>query len=79
MRFWTAAFFDAVQCERAARPVPARSKSLDQDKIAADDRKFQANIVFGQLGYNYSYQYCFFYCYRNKPMLLKFSLTYFLF
>ncbi|KAF7991078.1 hypothetical protein HCN44_002640 [Aphidius gifuensis] len=50
MRFWTAAFFDAVQCERAARPVPARSKSLDQDKIAADDRKFQANIVFGQLG-----------------------------
>ncbi|XP_048507457.1 uncharacterized protein KIAA0513 isoform X2 [Athalia rosae] len=50
MRFWTAAFFDAVQCERATRPVPPRSKSLDGEAIAADDRKFQANIVFGQLG-----------------------------
>lgn len=51
MRFWTAAFFDAVQCERAARPVPSRSKSLDRETIAAEDRKYQANIVFGQLGY----------------------------
>lgn len=51
MRFWTAAFFDAVQCERALRPVPPRPKSLDQEAIAAEDRKFQANIVFGQLGY----------------------------
>ncbi|XP_011868320.1 PREDICTED: uncharacterized protein KIAA0513 isoform X1 [Vollenhovia emeryi] len=50
MRFWTAAFFDAVQCERASRPVPPRPKSLDQESIAAEDRKFQANIVFGQLG-----------------------------
>ncbi|XP_076231114.1 uncharacterized protein KIAA0513-like isoform X2 [Calliopsis andreniformis] len=50
MRFWTAAFFDAVQCERASRPVPPRPKSLDQEAIAAEDRKFQANIVFGQLG-----------------------------
>ncbi|KAK0181963.1 hypothetical protein PV327_000140 [Microctonus hyperodae] len=50
MRFWTAAFFDAVQCERAARPIPSRSKSLDREKIAAEDRKYQANIVFGQLG-----------------------------
>ncbi|XP_043271788.1 uncharacterized protein KIAA0513 isoform X2 [Venturia canescens] len=50
MRFWTAAFFDAVQCERAMRPVPPRSKSLDQETIATEDRKFQANIVFGQLG-----------------------------
>ncbi|XP_024937463.1 uncharacterized protein KIAA0513 isoform X2 [Cephus cinctus] len=50
MRFWTAAFFDAVQCERATRPVAPRSKSLDREAIAADDRKFQANIVFGQLG-----------------------------
>ncbi|XP_066589703.1 uncharacterized protein KIAA0513 isoform X2 [Prorops nasuta] len=50
MRFWTAAFFDAVQCERAARPVPPRPKSFDQEVIAAEDRKFQANIVFGQLG-----------------------------
>ncbi|XP_012271439.1 uncharacterized protein KIAA0513 [Orussus abietinus] len=50
MRFWTAAFFDAVQCERATRPVPRRSKSLDREAVAADDRKFQANIVFGQLG-----------------------------
>ncbi|XP_017886532.1 uncharacterized protein KIAA0513 isoform X2 [Ceratina calcarata] len=50
MRFWTAAFFDAVQCERASRPVPPRPKSLDQEAIAMEDRKFQANIVFGQLG-----------------------------
>ncbi|XP_076388330.1 uncharacterized protein KIAA0513 isoform X1 [Megachile rotundata] len=50
MRFWTAAFFDAVQCERASRPVPPRPKSLDQEAIALEDRKFQANIVFGQLG-----------------------------
>ncbi|KAG5343522.1 MAL1 Maltase, partial [Acromyrmex charruanus] len=50
MRFWTAAFFDAVQCERASRPVPPRPKSLDQESIATEDRKFQANIVFGQLG-----------------------------
>ncbi|XP_076181739.1 uncharacterized protein KIAA0513-like isoform X2 [Ptiloglossa arizonensis] len=50
MRFWTAAFFDAVQCERASRPVPPRPKSLDQEAIAAEDRRFQANIVFGQLG-----------------------------
>nr|XP_050856146.1 uncharacterized protein KIAA0513 isoform X1 [Vespula vulgaris]XP_050856147.1 uncharacterized protein KIAA0513 isoform X1 [Vespula vulgaris] len=50
MRFWTAAFFDAVQCERALRPVPPRPKSLDQEAIATEDRKFQANIVFGQLG-----------------------------
>ncbi|XP_012164677.2 uncharacterized protein KIAA0513 isoform X1 [Bombus affinis] len=50
MRFWTAAFFDAVQCERASRPVPPRPKSLDQEAIAIEDRKFQANIVFGQLG-----------------------------
>ncbi|KAK2587029.1 hypothetical protein KPH14_010989 [Odynerus spinipes] len=50
MRFWTAAFFDAVQCERASRPVPPRPKSLDQEAMAAEDRKFQANIVFGQLG-----------------------------
>ncbi|XP_077277563.1 uncharacterized protein KIAA0513-like isoform X3 [Temnothorax americanus] len=50
MRFWTAAFFDAVQCERASRPVPPRPKSLDQESLAAEDRKFQANIVFGQLG-----------------------------
>ncbi|XP_015432647.1 PREDICTED: uncharacterized protein KIAA0513 isoform X1 [Dufourea novaeangliae] len=50
MRFWTAAFFDAVQCERASRPVPPRPKSLDQEAIAVEDRRFQANIVFGQLG-----------------------------
>ena len=50
MRFWTAAFFDAVQCERASRPVPPRPKSLDQEANSAEDRRFQANIVFGQLG-----------------------------
>lgn len=57
MRFWTAAFFDAVQCERAVRPVPRRPKFLDQEAVAAEDRKFQANIVFGQLGYDFLF-YC---------------------
>jgi hypothetical protein len=50
MRFWTAAFFDAVQCERATKPVSPRPKSLDQQIAVAEDKKFQANIVFGQLG-----------------------------
>uniref|UniRef100_A0ABD2WJF8 SBF1/SBF2 domain-containing protein n=1 Tax=Trichogramma kaykai TaxID=54128 RepID=A0ABD2WJF8_9HYME len=50
MRFWTAAFFDAVQCERAAKPVPPKPKSIDQEVAAAEDRRFHANIVFGQLG-----------------------------
>ncbi|OXU17382.1 hypothetical protein TSAR_009931 [Trichomalopsis sarcophagae] len=50
MRFWTAAFFDALQCERAAKPVPPRPKSTDQEVAAAEDRRFHANIAFGQLG-----------------------------
>lgn len=51
MRFWTAAFFDALQCERATRPVPPRPKSKDQQALAIEDKAFQANIVFGLLGY----------------------------
>ncbi|XP_014208322.1 uncharacterized protein KIAA0513 [Copidosoma floridanum] len=50
MRFWTAAFFDAVQCERAAKIVPPRWKSVDRETAAVEDRSFHANIVFGQLG-----------------------------
>ncbi|KAJ8680496.1 hypothetical protein QAD02_016283 [Eretmocerus hayati] len=50
MRFWTAAFFDAVQCERASKPVPPRPKQADQEIVAAEDRRFHANIAFGQLG-----------------------------
>ncbi|XP_034941146.1 uncharacterized protein KIAA0513 isoform X2 [Chelonus insularis] len=58
MRFWTAAFFDAVQYERATRPVSSyssnshsnKSKSVDHEAHAVEDKKFLANIVFGQLG-----------------------------
>lgn len=50
MRFWTAAFFDAVQCERAAKLVPLRLKQTDQETTASEDKRFHANIVFGQLG-----------------------------
>ncbi|XP_058808054.1 uncharacterized protein KIAA0513 isoform X2 [Phymastichus coffea] len=50
MRFWTAAFFDAVQCERAAKLVPLRPKQTDKEITASEDKRFHANIVFGQLG-----------------------------
>lgn len=47
LRFWNAAYFDAVQCERARRPVTTRNDAHDDQK---DDRMFQENITFGQLG-----------------------------
>ncbi|XP_054716509.1 uncharacterized protein KIAA0513-like isoform X2 [Uloborus diversus] len=51
IRFWNAAFFDAVQCERANRQIPTRD---DLGHYSADDlrdeKNFQENIFFGQLG-----------------------------
>ncbi|XP_071176971.1 dentin sialophosphoprotein-like [Mytilus edulis] len=47
LRFWNAAYFDAVQCERARRPMTTRNDARDDQK---DDRLFQENITFGQLG-----------------------------
>ncbi|KAK7113904.1 uncharacterized protein KIAA0513-like [Littorina saxatilis] len=47
LRFWNAAFFDAVQCERSRRPMPTNSAAND---TMTDDRNFQENITFGQLG-----------------------------
>ncbi|GFY42188.1 uncharacterized protein KIAA0513 [Trichonephila inaurata madagascariensis] len=51
VRFWNAAFFDAVQCERANRQIPTRD---DLGQYSAEDlrdeKKFQENIFFGQLG-----------------------------
>ncbi|KAK2189793.1 hypothetical protein NP493_96g00000 [Ridgeia piscesae] len=47
LRFWNAAFFDALQYERARRPVCANG---DGQEHLMDDRHFQENITFGQLG-----------------------------
>ncbi|KAL5022880.1 hypothetical protein ScPMuIL_002035 [Solemya velum] len=47
IRFWNAAFFDAVQCERSRRPMTTRE---DGNADQRDDRRFQENITFGQLG-----------------------------
>ncbi|CAI9737801.1 Hypothetical predicted protein [Octopus vulgaris] len=47
LRFWNAAFFDAVQCERARRPV-CTSEEASEEKV--DDSEFQENVTFGQLG-----------------------------
>ncbi|KAK2156011.1 hypothetical protein LSH36_224g07006 [Paralvinella palmiformis] len=47
LRFWNAAFFDAVQYERARRPVPTRGTGKEGQ---VDDRHYQENITFGQLG-----------------------------
>ncbi|KAK3085349.1 hypothetical protein FSP39_001918 [Pinctada imbricata] len=47
LRFWNAAFFDAVQSERSKRPM---CTSDDGDETVKDDRQFQQNITFGQLG-----------------------------
>lgn len=51
IRFWNAAFFDAVQCERANRQIPTRD-DLGQysPEDLRDEKSFQENIVFGQLG-----------------------------
>ncbi|KAG8201209.1 hypothetical protein JTE90_019848 [Oedothorax gibbosus] len=51
VRFWNAAFFDAVQCERANRQIPTRDElgEYSADDLR-DEKNFQENIFFGQLG-----------------------------
>ena len=54
LRFWNAAFFDALQTERANRPTPTKCQ-LNQynSEDITDENKFQQNITFGQLGYEF--------------------------
>ncbi|XP_041375734.1 uncharacterized protein LOC121388460 [Gigantopelta aegis] len=47
LRFWNAAFFDAVQGERSRKPMATFDTGSDARN---DDRHFQENITFGQLG-----------------------------
>ncbi|XP_013404477.1 uncharacterized protein LOC106169538 [Lingula anatina] len=47
LRFWNAAFFDAVQHERSRRHI---QNSGNDNEDRRDDRKFERNITFGQLG-----------------------------
>lgn len=51
IRFWNAAFFEAVQTERAQRPIATR-KDLERysPEEMSDENSFQENITFGQLG-----------------------------
>ncbi|XP_074646482.1 uncharacterized protein LOC141902578, partial [Tubulanus polymorphus] len=47
VRFWNAAFFDAVQSERSRKPLITRSGGSEERYT---DKEFQENITFGQLG-----------------------------
>ncbi|XP_069939843.1 uncharacterized protein KIAA0513 isoform X2 [Cherax quadricarinatus] len=51
IRFWNAAFFDALQCERSLRPVVTREE-VESNRVQAvtDELHYQENITFGQLG-----------------------------
>ncbi|XP_051830869.1 uncharacterized protein KIAA0513 homolog isoform X2 [Antechinus flavipes] len=51
LRFWNAAFFDAVHCERRKRSPTTREKwcHMTQEE-RADSLRFNENITFGQLG-----------------------------
>ncbi|KAL7641871.1 UNVERIFIED_CONTAM: hypothetical protein RMT77_007745 [Armadillidium vulgare] len=55
-RFWNAAFFDALQCERFMRPVATREQFRDATggsnnfDALQDELHYQENITFGQLG-----------------------------
>ena len=51
LRFWNAAFFDALQCERVHRPVVTRD-DIRHNSLEAitDEKQYQENITFGQLG-----------------------------
>lgn len=54
LRFWNAAFFDALQCERVHRPVVTR-EDIQHNSLEAitDEKQYQENITFGQLGWGY--------------------------
>jgi Myotubularin protein len=52
LRFWNAAFFEALQGERSLRPVATRQDVLNnQMEAITDEKAYQENITFGQLGY----------------------------
>lgn len=59
LRFWNAAFFDALQCERVHRPVVTR-EDIQHNSLEAitDEKQYQENITFGQLGYGYTVYCC---------------------
>ncbi|XP_008826125.1 uncharacterized protein KIAA0513 homolog isoform X2 [Nannospalax galili] len=51
LRFWNAAFFDAVHCERRKRSPTTREKWYHMTQEERDDSlRFNENITFGQLG-----------------------------
>ncbi|XP_066570062.1 uncharacterized protein KIAA0513 homolog isoform X2 [Amia ocellicauda] len=51
LRFWNAAFFDAVHCERKKRSPTTREKWCHMTQEEKDDSlRFNENITFGQLG-----------------------------
>ncbi|XP_056908622.1 LOW QUALITY PROTEIN: uncharacterized protein KIAA0513 homolog [Takifugu flavidus] len=51
LRFWNAAFFDAVHCERKKRSPPTREKWCHMTQEEKDDSyRTDENIAFGQLG-----------------------------
>ncbi|XP_006641345.1 uncharacterized protein KIAA0513 homolog isoform X2 [Lepisosteus oculatus] len=51
LRFWNAAFFDAVHCERRKRSPTTREKWCHMTQEEKDDSlRFNENITFGQLG-----------------------------
>ncbi|KAM4721551.1 uncharacterized protein KIAA0513 homolog isoform 2-T2 [Rhinophrynus dorsalis] len=51
LRFWNAAFFDAVHCERRKRSPTTRDKWHHMTQEERDDSlQFNENITFGQLG-----------------------------
>ncbi|KAJ0029491.1 hypothetical protein NQD34_004488 [Periophthalmus magnuspinnatus] len=51
LRFWNAAFFDAVHCERKKRSPTTREKWCHMSQQEKDDNsKIDENIAFGQLG-----------------------------
>lgn len=51
LRFWNAAFFDAVHCERTKRSPPTKEKWCHMTQEERDDSsKIDENIAFGQLG-----------------------------
>ncbi|XP_047452513.1 uncharacterized protein KIAA0513 homolog isoform X2 [Mugil cephalus] len=51
LRFWNAAFFDAVHCERKKRSPTTREKWCHMTQDERDDSsKIDENIAFGQLG-----------------------------
>ncbi|XP_030646670.1 uncharacterized protein KIAA0513 homolog isoform X1 [Chanos chanos] len=51
LRFWNAAFFDAVHCERNKRSPTTREKWCHMTQEEKEDSsRFNENITFGQLG-----------------------------